>query len=111
MFELNCEPCVLAKHCRVSYPTSFNESTAPLQLVHYDVWGPEKTTSLLGFRYFVDDFSRYTWLYLMKTKNEVQSIFQVFHKMVFTQFGRPLKILRSDNGGGVYVWCPYEFLC
>ena len=101
-FELNCEPCVLAKQCRVSYPVSFNETSAPLQLVHSDVWGPIPTSSVFGFRYFVlfvDDFSRYTWLYLMKTKSEVHSIFKTFYKMVCTQFDCPLKILRSDNGG------------
>ena len=58
--------------------------------------------SLKGHRWFVsfiDDCSRTTWLYMMKEKNEVFSIFQNFHKMVCTQFGAVVKILRFDNGG------------
>ena len=40
-----------------------------------------------------------TWLYQLKTKDEVFTIFQAFHAMVQTQFSSKIKILRSDNGG------------
>jgi len=39
-----------------------------------------------------------TWIYMMKNKNEVIRCFQDFHKMVSTQFGKKVHILRSDNG-------------
>jgi transposase InsO family protein len=40
-----------------------------------------------------------TWLYQLKTKDEVFAVFQAFHAMVQTQFSSKIKILRSDNGG------------
>ena len=38
-----------------------------------------------------------TWLYLLKTKDEVSKVIQSFHKLVKIQFGKEIKILRSDN--------------
>lgn len=40
-----------------------------------------------------------TRVYLVKSKQEVLSIFKNFHKMVENQFDREIKVLRSDNGG------------
>ena len=62
--------------------------------------GPSQFTSSLGFRYFVtfiDDYSRCTWLFLMKTRVELFSIFQKFHAEIRTQFNTSIRILRSDN--------------
>ena len=44
------------------------------ELVHTDIWGSSLTESTLGFRYFVtfiDDYSRCTWLFLMKNRAEL----------------------------------------
>ena len=76
-------------------------STSLLELVHSDVWGPSPLTSPLGFNYyviFVDDYSQFTWLFLLKHKNEVLFVFKHFKSMVETQFSSKLKILRTDNG-------------
>ena len=46
---------------------------APFELVHSDVWDPYLVLSPTRFKYFVifvDDFSRVTWLYLMKSRSE-----------------------------------------
>ena len=48
--------------------------SAPFELVHYNVWGIFPVLSPTGFKYsvtFVDDFSRVTWLYLMKIRPEL----------------------------------------
>ena len=50
------------------------------------------------FFLFVDDFSRMSFLYLMKSKSEVPNIFKDFHMHVKTQFQSNIKVLRSDNG-------------
>ena len=74
----------------------------PFSLIHSDVWGPSRIIAFKGYRWFVsfiDDFSRTTWIYLMKEKSEVHSIFKNFHKMICTQFGAIVKTVRSDNGG------------
>jgi len=46
---------------------------------------------------FIDDFSRCTWLFLMKNRSELYSIFQQFYQEVKTQFGVSIRSLRSDN--------------
>jgi Integrase core domain len=54
-----------------------------------------------GFRWyliFTDDCSRMTWMYLLKTKDEVKRVFKEFVTMVKTQFGKTVKVIRSDNG-------------
>ncbi|CAH9120172.1 unnamed protein product [Cuscuta epithymum] len=99
--SLECESCHLGKQPRKSFPRRVNNrATSPFDLVHTDVWGPYRVTSTLGFRYFVifvDDFSRYTWLFLMKERFELFHIFQTFCAEIQTQFGHSIKILRSDN--------------
>ena len=69
-------------------------------LVHFDIWDPINTPSLLGFRYFVIfvvDFSRVTCLYLMKERSELCSIFKSFYMEIKTQFNASLRIFRFDN--------------
>ncbi|XP_059650710.1 putative ion channel POLLUX-like 2 isoform X3 [Cornus florida] len=99
--DLSCRTCHMVKHVRSNYPTSGNKSAlTPFDLVHSDVWGPCPVTSCLEYRYFVlfiDDHSRVTWVYLMKTKNEVYNIFKNFMTMVQTQYGRIIKKFRSDQ--------------
>ena len=99
--SLACESCQLGKHTRVSFPQRLNNrATSPFDLVHTDVWGPCRTASTLGFQYFVtfiDDYSRCTWLFLMKTRAELFSIFQKFYAEILTQFNISIRVLRSDN--------------
>jgi hypothetical protein len=48
-----------------------------------------------GLRYFVifiDDFSRYAWIYLMKNRSEVLNIYHDFAKMIQTQFSKAIKV-------------------
>jgi len=56
------------KHARSFFPGRVNKRAAsPFALVHFDIWGPSRVVSCLGYRYFVtfiDDFSRCTWAYL-----------------------------------------------
>ncbi|KAJ9698270.1 hypothetical protein PVL29_007380 [Vitis rotundifolia] len=99
--SLPCESCQLGKHTRVSFPKRLNNrAKSPFELVHTDVWGPCRTASTLGFQYFVtfiDDYSRCTWLFLMKNRAELFSIFQKFYAEIQTQFNISIRVLRSDN--------------
>ena len=45
----------------------------------------------------MDDFSQYTWIYLLHHRSELVSIYQIFHKMIETQFNHTVKVFRSDN--------------
>ena len=46
----------------------------------------------------MDDFSRTTWLYLLRSKTEVVEVFADFHKLVTNHFSSKIHTLRSDNG-------------
>ena len=59
---------------------------------------------------FVDDYSRFTWLFLLKHKNEVLYVFKHFKSMVETQFSSKLKILRTDNGSK-YINNEFKSFC
>ena len=77
-------------------------SKEPLQLVHSDVCGPLSVQARCGYEYFVtfiDDFSRYGYVYLMHKKSETFGKFKEFMVEVEKQLGKSLKTLRSDRGG------------
>ena len=88
--SIECESCQLGKHTRVPFPKQLDQRTKSFfKLVHTDVWGPSRTESILEFWYFVtfiNDYSRCTWVFLMKIRAELFSIFQKFHIEVRTQF-------------------------
>ncbi|XP_049935028.1 retrovirus-related Pol polyprotein from transposon RE2 isoform X2 [Nymphaea colorata] len=100
MDSFTCEVCQLAKHVRASYPISFNKTTRPFALVHYDVWGPSGVPTCRGFHYFmtlIDDYSRCTFVYLLKERSEVLVIVKNFVAFVETQFQTSVQAFRTDN--------------
>jgi len=59
--------------------------------------GPCPISSKLGFRYFftfVDDYSRVTWLYLVKNCSKLFFVFQIFCAEIKNQFGASIRVLR-----------------
>jgi hypothetical protein len=67
--QASCVYCLQAKSHRLPFYPSTSNSTFPLQFLHSDVWGPCATVSNNDYKYyvtFIDDFSRYTWIYFMK---------------------------------------------
>ncbi|CAI7876301.1 unnamed protein product [Closterium sp. NIES-54] len=75
-----CPDCMTGKLPRTSFPTSTTRASAPLELVHTDVCGPMQTPDReKGSKYFItflDDFSRLSWVTLVKTKDEVAEVFK-----------------------------------
>lgn len=74
-----CEQCVLGKVKKQPYGSSSFESKAPLEYVYSDLWGPSRTESLGGGRYFMsimDDFSRKLWVYILKNKFDAYGKFK-----------------------------------
>ena len=97
-----CDACQFGKQSRLPFVRHVRQSTRPLQLVHSNVWGPTHNASMGGSKYyvtFIDDYSRYTWVYILKTKDEVFAIFQQFKKQVEKEFDCYISCLRSDSGG------------
>ena len=92
----------MAKQCRLPFRSSSISSVRPFDIIHCDIWGRYKHPSISGAHYFltiVDDYTRFTWIFLMRHKDEAQSILKHFFSYVFTQFVSHIKIFRSDNGG------------
>ncbi|RVW53763.1 Retrovirus-related Pol polyprotein from transposon TNT 1-94 [Vitis vinifera] len=98
-----CESCELRKQHRKSFPQNMSKrATHKLELVHSNICGPMSTASLSNnvyFALFIYDLSKMTWVYFLKTKSQVLSVFKSFKKMVETQSGQKVKVLRTDNGG------------
>lgn len=109
-----CEGCVLGKHHREKFDTGkTHRASSPLDLIHSDLVGPFPHPSINKARYvltFIDDFSRYTWVYLLRVKSEVFAHFEDFKALVETQSERNIKSLCTDNGGE-YVNTTLENLC
>lgn len=105
-----CEGCVMGKQHRSEYPKGVAQrATEPFELVHSDVCGPMSVNSIGGSRYFVtftDDYTRYTYIYFIKHKDEVLVKFKEFVNMVKNSTGKNVKTLRTDNGG---EYCSKEF--
>ena len=73
-----------------------------LELVHSDVCGPMSTQAKGGHKYFItfiDDYSRFGYVYLMKRKSETFENFKEFKAEVENQLGKHIKAIRSDRGG------------
>lgn len=98
-----CESCVNGKHHRSNFPTSGGKrSEEPLGLVHSDLCGKMSSESLSGAEYFltfIDDRTRYVWVYILKRKDQVFERFLEWKALVEKSTGRKLKALRTDNGG------------
>ena len=84
------------------FPSSQSHALKPLELVHTDLWGPAPIQSISGFKYyihFVDDISRYTWIYPLKLKSDALSAFIQFKNLVENQYEQKIKCVHTDMGG------------
>ena len=96
-----CDACQRANSHQLPYKYSTRVSTSPLELIHSDVWGPTLPSSG-GFKYyvsFIDDYSRYCWIYLLKHKSDVDSIFYTFQNHVERLLNAKIRSVQSDWGG------------
>lgn len=101
-----CDICLRAKQTRMSFPISENKTKQIFDLIHCDLWGPYRTPTHSGARFFltiVDDYSRGGWVFLMNEKFEAPNHLKNFLTMTTRQFQSQIKAIRSDNGS--------EFLC
>ena len=76
-----------------------------LELIHTDICGPFPTPSWNGQQYFItfiDDYSRYGYLYLIHEKSQALDVFKTFKAEVENQLGKTIKQVRSDRGGEYY---------
>ncbi|CAI7834198.1 unnamed protein product, partial [Closterium sp. NIES-54] len=102
-----CLPCVEGRQGAAPH-SSFPPTTAPLQTLHMDVWGPARISGQGREHYFllvVDDYTRYTTVFPLRSKGEVSAVLIPWIRTVRLQlrarFGQDLLVLRlhSDRGG------------
>ncbi|KAE8662552.1 hypothetical protein F3Y22_tig00113302pilonHSYRG00055 [Hibiscus syriacus] len=97
-----CAGCQYGKAHQLPYDESKFKAKEPLELVHSDVFGSVKQQSISGMRYmvtFIDDFSRYVWVFFMKEKSDTFSKFKEFRNSAEGEVGKKICCLRTDNGG------------
>jgi transposase InsO family protein len=101
--EQLCEACIAGKHRRAPFPAAAKfRASRPLELVHGDLCGPISPATPGGKRYFlllVDDYSRFMWLVLLRTKDEAAAAIRRFKAQAEAESQQPLRVLRTDRGG------------
>ena len=97
-----CKGCAKGKNTKKTFPSSESKAKGILEIIHSDVCGPMSSSSLSGYVYyvyFIDYFSRKTWIYFTKNKDEVFSKFKEFKALIEKHTEKKIKTFRSDNGG------------
>jgi hypothetical protein len=97
-----CDECARGNNIKNPFPKRDNKEEGVLELIHSYVCGPMPSSSISGYVYyvsFIDDYSHKTWVYLLKSKDEVFSKFKEFKALIDNLSERNIKILRLDNGG------------
>ena len=95
--------CLVGKHPKKSYEVGeLRIYSSTLDLIQSDVYGMMPATSMNGCKYFltfIDDNSRYCWVYFLKHKSVVFETFKVFKSLAENTLEKKIKELRFDNGG------------
>ena len=91
------DACQKGKNHRLPYPKSRSVSSSALELVFPDVWDPVPTSVGKNSFYvsFIDDFSKFTWIYLLRHKSEVFQKFHEFQNMVDRQFDKKILAIQT----------------
>nr|GEV49154.1 hypothetical protein [Tanacetum cinerariifolium] len=97
-----CKSCLLGKMTKSPFVGTCERCEGLLELVYMDVCGTFQSATKDRKRYyvtFIDDFSRYGCVYLIKHKSNTFEVFKKYQNKVENQLGRKIKVLRSDRGG------------
>ncbi|GJV79466.1 retrovirus-related pol polyprotein from transposon TNT 1-94 [Tanacetum coccineum] len=109
--KYKCETCVEAKLTRTSFK-SVKRTTEPLDMIHTDICDLKSLPTKGGNKYFItfiDDCTKYCYVYLLKSKDEAIDKFVLYKTEVENQLGKKIKVVRSDRGGE-YV-APFAEFC
>lgn len=98
----DCDACVSGKMSRIPFPApELREELEVLHRIHSDLMGPIRPATQSGYRYvytLIDHASRYTTIYLLKTKKETLSKFVQYQTFVERLLEKKIKEYQSDNG-------------
>ncbi|KAJ9546669.1 hypothetical protein OSB04_019212 [Centaurea solstitialis] len=97
-----CVACLKGKQYKSSHKSKeVNTISSPLQLLHMDLFGPTNVMSIGKKSYclvIVDDYSRFTWVYFLRTKDETSGLIKPFVIRMEKKTNLRVKVIRSDNG-------------
>ncbi|KAI3684714.1 hypothetical protein L6452_33939 [Arctium lappa] len=98
----HCVACLKGKQHKTSHKTKeLNSISSCLQLLYMDVFVPTNMMSIGKKSYclvIVDDYSRFTWVYFLRTKDETSGLIKFFILRIENQTNQKVKVIRSDNG-------------
>jgi histone deacetylase 1/2 len=100
--NFQCQSCPLGKSSCLSLKPTGHKTSALLELIFSDVWGPAPLFSSDGYRYFVifvDAHTKYIWYYPLVAKSDVYSVFHQFQTLVERQFSLKIKCVQTEWGG------------
>ncbi|GJR00071.1 putative ribonuclease H-like domain-containing protein [Tanacetum coccineum] len=97
-----CVACQKGKQHKASCKAKVVSSISqPLQLLHMDLFGPTSVRSINHKTYclvITDDFSRFSWVFFLRTKDETSGILKDFIRQIENQLNQKVKTIRCDNG-------------
>ncbi|GJX99883.1 putative ribonuclease H-like domain-containing protein [Tanacetum coccineum] len=97
-----CSACERGKSKKASHPPKLIPSNySKLELLHMDLCGPMRVASVNGKKYIlviVDDFSRFTWVYFLRSKDETPEIIKKFIAQAQLNYKAKVCKIRTDNG-------------
>lgn len=98
----HCVACLKGKQHKASHKSKeINTISSPLHLLHMDLFGPTNVMSIGKKSYclvIVDDYSRFTWTFFLRTKDETSGLIKSFILRIENQSNQKVKVIRSDNG-------------
>ena len=100
--DTSCAACNKGKQTRTWYKEKEHDSKKSLELIYMGLMGPTHTLGYNGEKYIlviVDDYSRMTFLYLLKSKDQAFDHFISFKRQVERMIDRSIKCIRTDRGG------------
>jgi hypothetical protein len=99
--DLVCAPCRHGKMIAASHsPVNTVMTKHPGQLLHMDIVGPSWVRSMRGMWYvlvIIDDYSRYSWVFFLESKDEVLEHFQSLPLRLNNEHRNCLKVIHNDN--------------
>ncbi|GJY30715.1 putative ribonuclease H-like domain-containing protein [Tanacetum coccineum] len=100
--DQTCVACLKGKQHRASCKSKvLNLITKPLFMLHMNFFGPTFVSILMHKKYCLvvtDDYSRFTWVFFLTTKDEISEILKNFIKEIENLVDKKVKIIKSDNG-------------
>ncbi|GJY14115.1 putative ribonuclease H-like domain-containing protein [Tanacetum coccineum] len=97
-----CSACALGKSTKKPHkPKSEDTNQEKLYLLHMDLCGPMRVASVNGKKYIlviVDDYSRFTWVKCLRSKDEAPAFIINFLKMIQVRLKETVRRIRTDNG-------------